>query len=108
MISQLMELSSLTRVVVYRVVKQTSRHILSVCLLAATKFSSSYPKGLAVGSDVGWRPVGHTLYMQSLSLMENIFLWGLSPAVEKTVHPQQLTGRKRHLDTHPTKKTVEM
>lgn len=68
----------------------------------------SYPKGLAVGSNVGWGPVGHALDVQGLSLVESVFLWWVSPVMKQTVHLQQLTGRQRSLDTHPTKKRMEM
>lgn len=53
----------------------------------------AYPESLAVGPDVGRRPVGEALDVQRLPLSEAALLGRLGPGVEQTVHLQQLAGR---------------
>lgn len=52
----------------------------------------SYPDSLAVGPDVGRRPVGRALHVQSSSFTEAAFLERFSPGMEQTIHLEQLAG----------------
>ncbi|TNN33524.1 hypothetical protein EYF80_056314 [Liparis tanakae] len=60
-----------------------------------------YPEGLAVGPDVGGRPVGQALDMQGFPLVEAALLRGGAPVLQQAVHLQQPAGRQRGLNTHP-------
>lgn len=52
----------------------------------------SYPDSLAVGTDVGRRPVGHALHVQGSSFTEAAFLERFSPGMEQTIHLEQLAS----------------